>query len=301
MCAVQKPAKDLGRRRLPFNANVSIASGAATRVEAFEEYQWRWFGTVPKQRVIESERCTCGSCSLTVLEHLNMEMCAECGKVRERRDATVQTSACGQTADGGPSHTWRLFYYERSSYLEHLLRQLSARGNTKVPEDVIGAVRDDLRARDQQITVTNVESSMRRLTRARNALRRKGTKAEKSLQPYYKMASLIASKINGKDALRLKRKVETEIIERFQSASHAFDNIPQDQKRNRVNMLGYSFVLRRISHHMCENHPEMAEFARLLPVQGRGRTQYNEELWRKICAQLKWRDNSRVPDNPDKW
>lgn len=285
---VERDENSLTRRRLPFDDRVARARDAPLAVVALEEYALRWWGRCPEHRVVEDDACTACGGAVALVEPYGLEACCSCGRMRRRADSTVASVAASATQ--APTLDWRVFCYSRVHYAEHLLRQLQARGNASVPEEVVKDVGKEIAAGGgdpTSATVHEVEAAMRRLTRAR---RSKG----ETLQPYYESAALVCCKLSGLAPFRMTRAMERAVLTRFREASACFDRLSRkDETMQRKNMTNYSFALRRIADHLSEEFPEMTRFTtEVLANEGRDRARVNAKLWSRICEQLGWPDNS---------
>ena len=293
---VAPPADDptLAQRRLPYDAKVTEAG--PRRVHVLEEYLLAFHGRTPEYKLIEASACVCGA-QMVLNETLHMEVCTDpaCGELRRRRDTTVGSTGFAAPGESN-SHDFKVFVYSRCAYVEHLLRSLAARTNQQVPDRVLEDVGAELGG--EAATPEAVERAMRKLTRQRNAARRRGEKAAgPSLQRWYECSALVASKLDGSPPFRLSRELEAELVRRFRMASEAFDRIAQEQhgvSTARKNMCAYNFSLRRIAAHMLEDgHEPMRRFLReVLTSEGRDRRSVNRTLWSRICEMVGWPDNS---------
>ena len=283
----------LSQRRLPYERDVAMARDGALAVHALEEYALRWHGATPTHRVVEDDACErCGG-AVALVDPFCMEVCESCGATRQRHDATVASST--HAAGDAPRLDFRVFVYSRSSYAEHLLRTLQARSNSAIPDSVLADVGAEVRlGKKSGPSVRDVELAMRRLTRARNAARRRGRDDGPSMQPYYESAALVRAKLVGQQPFRLTRAMEGAVLHRFREASRIFDGLGRDQAlSHRKNFVSYAYTLRRIVNHLEKDFPGIGRFnVDILPHEGRDRRLVNATIWKTICQTAGWPDNS---------
>jgi hypothetical protein len=207
----------------------------------------------------------------------------------------MATSSFGQAGEA-PKLDFRLFCYSRAAYAEHLLRQLQARGNAVVPDEVVEDVKREIKRKGGACSVRDCELAMRRLTRMRNAARRRGdADVGPSLQHWYESSALVRSKISGVSPFRLTREMEEALLDRFRRASSAFDQMMRDDGvvSSRKNFVSYPYAFRRIIDHLRSQFPGIEQFTtQVLPAEGRDRKCVNQSIWGAICSKEGWEDNS---------
>lgn len=277
---------DIAQRRLPHNTRISKCEERSVRAVIVQEYAQRWLGVTPEHRLFEPEGCPCGGMVESV-ESWGVMSCVVCGRSWEQEQVAVSGGTHDQPNTA--SH-FKLFIYSRQGYLTHLLRNIQGRSNVVVPEEVIEAVRAEMDKKSAQKGVRGVEMALRRITRRRNALKRKAedggktAQAADSLQQYYEASALIWHKISGEKPYRLPRREEEELLRRFQQASTVFDTISTQRK----NFLSYSWALHKIARQMDDAGYEMKEFIKLMPAASADRKRENQALWEQICERTGW-------------
>ena len=98
---------------------------------------------------------------------------------------------------------------------------------------------------------------------------------------YYEHRAHIISKLNGIHPPKISRETENILRLMFKVIQEPFEN---HCPKNRVNFLSYSYTL----HKFCQLL-ELDKFLVCFPLlKNRGKLRQQDQIWKKICKQLKW-------------
>jgi len=101
------------------------------------------------------------------------------------------------------------------------------------------------------------------------------------LNDHYEHIPYIKSRLTGKTPPTISREEEEQLLKMFDKIQEPFKlHCPKD----RINFLSYSYVL----HKFCELR-ELDEFIKCFPLlKSRQKLRTQDEIWKKICGELKW-------------
>lgn len=209
------------------------------------------------------ETCAdCGGVGLRNVPAKCMMVCPSCGKVTRYIDVTLQALPYGKEMDVSK------FSYKRSSHFNDWLDQIQGKEYVTVPEEVCQRVRAQLE--NDGVDCSRVSASVI-----------KATLKSMGLQKLYDNVSQITAIITGKTTPRLSSKVEAQCRVMFSAIQAPFSkHCPSDRK----NFLSYPYCLYKFLQLL--NQDEILDSFVLL--KGRDKLYAQDEIFRKICAELNW-------------
>lgn len=166
------------------------------------------------------------------------------------------------------------FCYKRINHFNEWLAQFQAKESTDIPKvvyrKVIGELSKDKHTQASQITAERV----------RTILRRTG------FNRYYEHVHHIMNRITGITPPSIDRKTEETLRMMFKQIQVPFNkHCPRRNKPNqRKNFLHYGYVLYKFLQ-LLEYDDLLKHFTLL---KSREKLHEHDELWKKICAELKW-------------
>lgn len=162
------------------------------------------------------------------------------------------------------------FSYRRINHLNEVLSQIQAKESTNIPDRVYEKFREELKKR--------------RITDLSKLNNQNGHDILKTIgeADYYEHVPYIVSQLNGKAPPTISPEIEEIIRGLFMHTQHPFSKYcPED----RNNFVTYNFTLYKLF--------QLLELDELLPnikesLKDRSKQYYQDRLWKKICAELKW-------------
>jgi len=161
------------------------------------------------------------------------------------------------------------FSFKRLSHFNEWLSQIQGKDHPSIPENVIGFVMVELR-RNYINNAAEVKTSQVRAILKKLKLSR-----------YYEHVPYIIARIRGVPSERMSPQMEDNLRTMFRKIQIPFiNNSPPERK----NFLSYGYVLHKFVQLL--GHTEYLEKFPLLKSRDKLRVQ--DDIWRKICAELHW-------------
>ena len=194
-------------------------------------------------------------------------------------DSLLICETCGYTEniivnlDGNsykdPIRESTYFAYKRINHFNEWLAQFQAKETTDISEEVYNNIIKEL-YKDKNFNVKNINQKM-----IRDILKKL------KYNKFYEHIPHIINIISGNKSPILSRENEEQLRNMFKEIQNPFiRNCPEDRK----NFLSYSYVL----HKFCELL-ELDEMLGYFPLlKSREKLQQQDNIWKKICNDLKW-------------
>jgi len=149
------------------------------------------------------------------------------------------------------------------------LNQFQAKESTEIPDDVYNNIVNELK----KMKITNINKITIQCV--------KGILKKLKYNAYYEHTPYIVSKITKRAPPILNRNTEDKIKAMFKQIQEPFQRFCPI---NRINFLSYSFVLHKIFQIL-----DMKEYVHYFDLlKSREKLRIQEEIWKKICHDLKW-------------
>lgn len=183
-------------------------------------------------------------------------------------------SECGLVVSDIPNYRENgqekpLYPYKRLNHLVEWLNQFQAKESTDIPDSVYDIIRGELRKMRmynlEHLTLNDVKSILRKL----------------KLHQYYEHTPHITCKLSKRSPPTLSREQEEKIKSMFKEIQEPFAKYCPS---NRTNFLSYSYVLHKFFQ-LLGLHEYTSHFPLL---KSREKLRLQDELWKKICNELKW-------------
>jgi uncharacterized Zn finger protein (UPF0148 family) len=194
-------------------------------------------------------------------------ICPQCGVSkpyleRGNRGLTYQEQVDSQSK--------RTFTYKRISHFIECLNASQAKQNTSIPDDVIEAIRHEMkkhRIEPNQVTTDNV----------RKFLKRRG------FSKYYEHVNYILSSINTSMRTSLPQHVEETLVKMFTATQVPFEQVTDS---DRVNFLRYNYIIYKMLEIIGET-----DYLYMFPLlKSRHKLIQHDQVWKRICEHptLQW-------------
>lgn len=165
-----------------------------------------------------------------------------------------------------------VYSYKRQNHFNEYISAFQAQEQTKIPEEVLDAVRAELK----KMKITSCDEITQ--TRVRAILKKC------RFNKYFEHVPTICSMITGMRPPKLSQYLEEQLRQMFALIQEPFDRHVGKVAPNRKNFLSYSFVTYKCLELLEEDH--------LLPyfnlLKSREKLTVQDKIWELICADLKW-------------
>lgn len=219
-------------------------------------------------------RCVIGGEVALILNQVKSTMtCPKCGYAMAYLDATSSSTSFDEIVE------FSQYSYKRVNHYMLHLALLQGKEAHVVSDEVINEVMMDLLKNQglkkcEEVTCAHVRTALRR-----NRLRKA-----------YDHVTQITARISGKAPPRISAQTETQLKNMFLQMQPSFQ---RHAPRSRTNFLSYSYVLYRCFqilglHHMLDS---------LALLKGRDKLEANDEIFKKISAELGWPIFDLPPDS----
>ena len=247
------------------NININIVENTLTnKASLFDDY----INIVDRTRINKEKNNfikICNMCNVekTLIQAEGFYVCKNCGEIE---NAIIES----ELPNHKDSHTDKIRYpYKRLNHLCEWLNQFQAKETMEIPEEVYNNIMVELKKlkiiNSNKITTQLIKQILKKL----------------KYNQYYEHTPYIVSKITKKSPPVLNRNTEEKIKVMFKQIQEPFiKHCPS----NRINFLSYSYVLHKIFQILELN--EYVHYFDLL--KSREKLRIQEEIWRKICIDLKW-------------
>ncbi|KAG5192192.1 poxvirus late transcription factor VLTF3 like-domain-containing protein [Tribonema minus] len=210
-------------------------------------------------------------------------LCDPCNRPRviDTRQATATCSRCGDSQtfnvidrsfrEGTSLHT-------RSNHFRDHLKRFAARETTTIEDDVLEAIRTELRKRVYD------DASFKNISQdeVRDVLKRL------SLSHLYNHSTRIWTLLTGHQPPELTETQEHDLVTMFAMIQAPFE---KHKPKERSNMLSYSYVISQCAKLL--GYHDIARAFKLL--KSREKVLFQDAIWREICAELGWRYARSMP------
>lgn len=211
------------------------------------------------------------------------DVCAECGgrMLMNDRKATMCCNECGRSAPhidlticssaqrGDVEFVSQT--YKRSNHFLEWLNQCQAKESTRVGDDVLVRVMQELYdrglRRNSEVTSTSVRAALKQLR----------------LRQQYEHVCQITCRINGEPPPRLLPVVEERLRLMFLAVQAPFERV----KGKRKNFLSYAYTLTQFLALLGADLSPVRNFGFTL-LKGKDKLDKQNVIYEKICAQLNW-------------
>lgn len=212
---------------------------------------------------------------------ITSEHCSRCNRAREELagDGLLVCPTCGSEeyvlvvsdfpSFRDPPKERNNYAYKKINHLNEILNQFQAKESTIIPDEVMNEVVCEIRKRRIQNIAELTERDMREILKKLNRSK------------YYEHAAHILSRLNGNPPPTITPEIEEKIRCMFQEIQAPFLlYCPND----RTNFLSYSYILYKFFELL-----ELDEYKVYFPLlKSRDRLISHDQIWKKICAYLKW-------------
>lgn len=207
--------------------------------------------------------CNCGSLDVVMHAISSMRCCRKCDAVEfvvidnerpAKRDIPRDSTS---------------FSFKRLSHFNEWLAQIQGKHHPSIPENVIGFVMIELR-RNYINNAADVKTSQVRAILKKLKLSR-----------YYEHVPYIISRIRGVPSERMPAHLEDNLRSMFRKIQVPF---VQNSPPTRKNFLSYGYVLHKFVQLLGHN-----EYLEKFPLlKSRDKLRIQDDIWRRICADLHW-------------
>jgi len=168
-----------------------------------------------------------------------------------------------------------VYSYKRENHFNEWISQFQAKESTTVPEEVIAKLRTEFRKQKvkelSEITHEKVKALLKKLGYAK----------------YYEHVPYIATIVSGITPPTMSQALEDKLRLMFHAIQAPFE---KHKPANRKNFLSYSFVLYKMSELLGED-----QYLPCFPLlKSREKLYVQDQIWKKICDELKWEFISTV-------
>lgn len=242
---------------------------AEQRGTLYHEYMHRvegvWFNDPRSLRASEG---ICPRCSATLLL-VPQEAIMSCPGCAHTETYMENSSRALTFEQETTSYVTGSVAYKRSNHLAEHLACIQAKESTNIPEDIIAAVRSELKKE------RNFDSSRLKPSKVKAILRKL------HLSKFYEHSVMISYNISGVPPPVVDEATEEKFRSMFTDIQRSF---AKHCPSNRKNFLSYSYCLYKMS--------QLIERDDLLPffplLKSREKLHEQDMIWRKICADLKY-------------
>jgi hypothetical protein len=167
------------------------------------------------------------------------------------------------------------YAYKRINHFSEWLASVQAKENTKIPDEVLDALRVEYRkirvSRASQITPSKTKEFLKKL----------------KLTKYYEHVHYITNLLNGITPMWIPPALEEKMKNMFQEIQTPWQ---KTKPKNRSNFFSYSYVL----HKFCELLGA-DEYLPLFPLLKSAEKLYQQDLmWKSVCSELGWEFRNSV-------
>lgn len=214
--------------------------------------------------------CNCYSNDIRIQTTEGTAICGACGIVQYQVDQSY--SSCFQQSCGPPStthiqrpnvaRTHTSCFHKRKNHFKYWLCRIQGKETNKVTNCVITRVQEDLTVHHELPAYETIRAALRRLKLVR----------------FYNNTYYIQKHLTGYALLDLTRGQEQKLVTMFVQIQQPFAK----HARNRVNMLYYSYLIRKFAEVLGWN-----EVASSLPaLKSNSKTRQLDCIWKQICQEL---------------
>lgn len=259
-----------GKRVLKMNDFVQMGTNIdrASKLDAYLSKIDKSYGIRGK---IHNKIDFCKKCKVTynkdyelIVNHIEGFMsCLKCGHM----EYVIIESDKPNYKDPPPEATY--FAYKRTNHLNEILNQIQAKESTDIPDEVLDAVREEIRKERIKDLTELVNKKIRYYLRKLN------------LNKYYEHIAHIINRLNGLPPPIITKDIEDKIRIMFSAVNSAWGEIPKKPKKN---FLNYNYVLYKFVELLDRD-----EYKVLFPLlKSRDKIVSHDVVWKEICEKLGW-------------
>ena len=259
-----------GKRVLKMNDFVQMGTNI-DRASKLDAYLSKIDKTYGIRRKVHNKIDFCKKCKVTynkdyelIVNHIEGFMsCLKCGHM----EYVIIESDKPNYKDPPPEATY--FAYKRTNHLNEILNQIQAKESTDIPDEVLDAVREEIRKERikdlTELTNKKVRYYLRKL----------------NLNKYYEHIAHIINRLNGLPPPIITKDIEDKIRIMFSAVNSAWGEIPKKPKKN---FLNYNYVLYKFVELLDRD-----EYKVLFPLlKSRDKIVSHDVVWKEICEKLGW-------------
>lgn len=205
----------------------------------------------------------CNSTDKTVLNNDSISVCNHCFTIQHLLTDNEKPSY------KDPPKEISYFSYKRINHYQEWLNQIQGKETTDIPEEVFDKIM--------------LELKVQRITNMKDINRQKIKDILKKLKinKYYEHIPYILNRITGIPNPNLTPELEETLRNMFRDIQVPF---LKHSPLNRKNFLSYSYVIHKFIQILGKN-----EYLKYFPLlKSREKLHQQEEIWKKICVDLKW-------------
>jgi Poxvirus Late Transcription Factor VLTF3 like len=272
---VKQEEKDIeenneGKRVLKMNDFVQMGTNIdrASKLDAYLSKIDKSYGIRGK---VHNKIDFCKKCKVTynkdyelIVNHIEGFMsCLKCGHM----EYVIIESDKPNYKDPPPEATY--FAYKRTNHLNEILNQIQAKESTDIPDEVLDAVREEIRKERIKDLTELTNKKIRYYLRKLN------------LNKYYEHIAHIINRLNGLPPPIITKDIEDKIRIMFSAVNSAWGEIPKKPKKN---FLNYNYVLYKFVELLDRD-----EYKVLFPLlKSRDKIVSHDVVWKEICEKLGW-------------
>lgn len=238
------------------------------------QYAQKFLSNINDDYIIQEQEdfeIKCEDCKIKMTLHVEdgYYVCPKCGN-------TINWIVDNErTTFKEPPKEVSYFCYKRMNHFNEWLAQFQAKESTDIPKEVYRKVLAELN-KDKQTTIKKITAE-----KVRSILRRLGYNSR-----YYEHVHHIMNRIAGITPPSIDRKTEEQLRMMFRQIQVPFNKFcPRRNKPNkRKNFLHYGYVMYKFLQ-LLEKDDLLKHFSLL---KSREKLHEHDELWQKICGELKW-------------
>ena len=214
-----------------------------------------------------------GSCSdcggqMQKLPTESTVVCCECGMSVPYLDSTARSS------NHGDERSFPSFSYKKINHFRDWLKSVQAKESTTISPEILEKVCkkcSEQRIKPEDLTPKKVREILKSC----------------KLRKYYENSVLIYSLLTGHEAPRFKPEVEAKLETMFMQIAVPFEKAVKEVAPERKNFLSYAFVCFKFVQLLPDVDQRWLQSFALL--KGRDKLYRQDQIWRHICDQLKWK------------
>ena len=259
-----------GKRVLKMNDFVQMGTNIdrASKLDAYLSKRDKSYGIRGK---FHNKIDFCKKCKVTynkdyelIVNHIEGFMsCLKCGHM----EYVIIESDKPNYKDPPPEATY--FAYKRTNHLNEILNQIQAKESTDIPDEVLDAVREEIRKERIKDLTELANKKIRYYLRKLN------------LNKYYEHIAHIINRLNGLPPPIITKDIEDKIRIMFSAVNSAWGEIPKKPKKN---FLNYNYVLYKFVELLDRD-----EYKVLFPLlKSRDKIVSHDVVWKEICEKLGW-------------
>jgi len=259
-----------GKRVLKMNDFVQMGTNIdrASKLDAYLSKIDKSYGIRGK---VHNKIDFCKKCKVTynkdyelIVNHIEGFMsCLKCGHM----EYVIIESDKPNYKDPPPEATY--FAYKRTNHLNEILNQIQAKESTDIPDEVLDAVREEIRKEHIKDLTELTNKKIRYYLRKLN------------LNKYYEHIAHIINRLNGLPPPIITKDIEDKIRIMFSAVNSAWGEIPKKPKKN---FLNYNYVLYKFVELLDRD-----EYKVLFPLlKSRDKIVSHDVVWKEICEKLGW-------------